>query len=43
MPVDFKKKSAARPPLPLVIASVMAAVAIWVPIYLYAGRMIWFW
>lgn len=32
-----------RPPLPLVVASVVSAVAVWVPIYLRAGHLIWFW
>lgn len=32
-----------RPPLPLVVASVLSAAAIWVPIYNLAGRVIWFW
>lgn len=39
----LKKPSAAQPPLPLVIASVLSAAAIWVPIYNLAGRVIWFW
>lgn len=41
--LGLKKKFGDRPPLPLVIASVIAAVAMWLPIYLCADRMVWFW
>ena len=37
------RMSGTRPPLPLVVASVLSAAAIWVPIYNLAGRVIWFW
>jgi hypothetical protein len=39
----FQARATNRPPLPLVIASVVAAITIWVPIYMQAGRLIWFW
>ncbi|MBN6821647.1 hypothetical protein ACXR8U_08295 [Methylobacterium radiotolerans] len=42
-PAGFQERTTDRPPLPLVIASVAAAIAIWVPIYMQAGRLVWFW
>jgi hypothetical protein len=43
IPTALKARSGTRPPLALVVASAVAAVAIWLPIYLRAGRLIWFW
>ena len=43
VPAGFKGRATNRPPLTLVIASVVAAIAIWAPIYMQAGRVIWFW
>ncbi|MGT2489205.1 hypothetical protein ACU4GA_31480 [Methylobacterium oryzae CBMB20] len=39
----LKRKSTARPPLLLVLASVISTVVIWGAIYLNAGHIIWFW
>lgn len=38
-----RKKGSARPSLPIVVASVVSAIMIWVPICLHARRVIWFW
>ncbi len=42
-PAGFQGRTTDRPPLSLVIASVVAAIAIWVPIYMQSGRLVWFW
>lgn len=39
----LNKQDAARPSLPIVVASVVCAAVIWVPICLYAGHVVWFW
>lgn len=35
--------SSKRPPLPLVVATILSAIAIWVPICMRAGRLVWLW
>jgi hypothetical protein len=39
----LRRKAIARPPLLLVLASAVSTIAIWIAIYLLAGRIIWFW
>lgn len=39
----LRRKRGRRPPLALVIAAGLAALAIWLVIYQVAGHVIWFW